>query len=74
MTKTNFNDLVESGKNSPRPILLKDIEGLIKSSYFRLYKYLTLDGKLFASLLHYSELFSPQFVAKLEDRIADLVE
>jgi len=32
------------------------------------------DGKLFVSLLHYAELFSPQFVAKLEDRIADLVE
>ena len=26
------------------------------------------------SLLHYAEQFSPQFVAKLEDRIADLVE
>jgi len=32
------------------------------------------DGSLFASLLHYLELFSPQFIAKLEDRIADLVE
>merc|ERR1719427_664654 len=32
------------------------------------------EGKLFVSLLHYAELFSPQFVAKLEDRIADLVE
>eukprot|EP00092_Neocalanus_flemingeri_P033737 GFUD01036676.1.p1 GENE.GFUD01036676.1~~GFUD01036676.1.p1 ORF type:complete len:613 (+),score=202.94 GFUD01036676.1:73-1911(+) len=32
------------------------------------------DGKLFVSLLHYVELFSPQFVAKLEDRIADLME
>jgi len=32
------------------------------------------DGSLFVSLLHYIELFSPQFIAKLEDRIADLVE
>ena len=29
MNKTHFNDLVESGKNSPRPLLLKDIKGFI---------------------------------------------
>jgi len=58
MNKAHFNDLVESGKNSPKPLLLKDIK----------------DGSLFVSLLHYLELFSPQFIAKLEDRIADLVD
>jgi len=58
MNKAHFNDLVQSGKNSPKPLLLRDIK----------------DGSLFVSLLHYIELFSPQFIAKLEDRIADLVE
>jgi len=58
LNKNHFNNLVESGKNTNRPILLRDIE----------------DGKVFVSLLHYAEIFSPQFVAKLEDRIADLVE
>eukprot|EP00092_Neocalanus_flemingeri_P004491 GFUD01004831.1.p1 GENE.GFUD01004831.1~~GFUD01004831.1.p1 ORF type:complete len:656 (+),score=214.52 GFUD01004831.1:71-2038(+) len=58
MNKSHFNALVESGKNTPRPLLLKELK----------------DGKLFVSLLHYVELFSPQFVAKLEDRIADLME
>jgi len=32
------------------------------------------EGWQFAGLLHYSGQFSPQFLAKLEDRIADLVE
>merc|ERR1719153_1337113 len=32
------------------------------------------DGKTFSSLFRYSDQFSPQFISKLEDRIADLVE
>ena len=32
------------------------------------------DGKVFASLIYYDEQFSPQFIAKLEDRISEVVE
>jgi len=32
------------------------------------------DGKIFCGLLHYSDQFSPQFLAKLEDRLAELAE
>ena len=34
----------------------------------------TPDGKVFASLIYYDEQFSPQFIAKLEDRISEVVE
>jgi hypothetical protein len=35
---------------------------------------LCLDGRLFTTLILFSESFSSQFVMKMEDRIADVVE
>ena len=35
---------------------------------------LSSDGKIFNSLFYYSEQFSPQFIARLEDRISDIVD
>ena len=35
---------------------------------------LSSDGKTFNSLFYYSEQFSPQFIARLEDRMADVVD
>ena len=35
---------------------------------------LSSDGKIFNSLFYYSEQFSPQFIARLEDRMADVVD
>ena len=37
-------------------------------------KLLFSDGRVFNSLFYYSEQFSPQFIARLEDRISDVVE
>ena len=39
-----------------------------------LLKLLFSDGRVFNSLFYYSEQFSPQFIARLEDRISDVVE
>jgi len=58
MNKNHFNTLVESGKNMSKPVLLKDIA----------------DGKVFASLIYYQDQFSGQFMAKLEDRISEVME
>ena len=32
------------------------------------------DGRLFVGILHYSEHFTDQFITKLEDRIAEVVD
>jgi len=47
-----------SGKDTHKPLLLTEIT----------------DGKIFCGLLRYSDQFSPQFLAKLEDRLAELAE
>ena len=73
LNKNQFNHLVEFGKDSPKPMLLRDVKGL-KFCIFYLLNSLALDGKTFNSLLYYSEQFSPQFIARLEDRMADVVD
>ena len=35
--------------------------------------FLFLDGKVFASLIYYQDQFSSQFMAKLEDRISEVI-
>ena len=38
------------------------------------YSVIFADVKIFVSLLHYSEVFPPEFLRKLEDRISELME
>jgi len=59
LSKAHFNTLVSgTGKDLHKPLLLTEIT----------------DGKIFCGLLRYSDQFSPQFLAKLEDRLAELSE
>ena len=74
LNKNHFNSLIKSGKDSPKPMLLKDIKGLIFFFCSRGSNYLLSDGKIFNSLFYYSEHFSPQFIARLEDRVSDIVD
>ena len=78
LNKDHFNTLVASGKSFDKPLLLTDIQGSVMLNEIMHTKnsktIFVTDGKIFSSLLYYSDQFSPQFLAKLEDRISDVAE